>query len=179
MQQSEGNVFQDLGFRPEESENLRVRADLMIELRRLIECKKWTQAAAARIMGVSQPRISDLVRGKIDRFSIDSLVVMLGRTGANVLRVSCGGTRVDALASSLSAASDSCMRWLGKDARIFQVRPALWLVYIAGFSATLLLPHVWHGIDPNGSAGSSRIPATFQRNVRGEELCLVLHRDDH
>jgi len=84
MQQSEGNVFQDLGFRPEESENLRVRADLMIELRRLIECKKWTQAAAARIMGVSQPRISDLVRGKIDRFSIDSLVVMLGRTGVRI-----------------------------------------------------------------------------------------------
>ena len=84
MRRAKANVFQDLGFDPEESENLRVRADLMIELRRLIENKKWTQAAAAKIMGVSQPRISDLVRGKIDKFSIDSLVSMLGSAGVKV-----------------------------------------------------------------------------------------------
>jgi predicted XRE-type DNA-binding protein len=77
-------VFQDLGFDPEESENLRVRADLMIELSRLIESKGWTQEEAAEIMGVSQPRISDLIRGKIDRFSIDSLVSMLGSAGIGV-----------------------------------------------------------------------------------------------
>ena len=84
MRRAKANVFQDLGFDPEESENLRVRADLMIELSRLIENKKWTQAEAAKIMGVSQPRISDLVRGKIDKFSIDSLISMLGSAGVKV-----------------------------------------------------------------------------------------------
>ena len=84
MRRAKTNVFQDLGFDPEESENLRVRADLMIELSKLIEVKGWTQEEAAEIMGVSQPRISDLVRGKIDRFSIDSLVSMLGSAGIRV-----------------------------------------------------------------------------------------------
>ena len=84
MQRAKTNVFQDLGFDPEESENLRVRADLMIELSRLIEGKGWTQEEAAEIMGISQPRISDLVRGKIDRFSIDSLISMLGSAGIKV-----------------------------------------------------------------------------------------------
>ena len=81
MRRSRANVFQDLGFDPEESENLRLRADLMIELSRLIDSKGWTQEEAAEIMGVTQPRISDLVRGKIDRFSIDSLISMLGSAG--------------------------------------------------------------------------------------------------
>ncbi len=84
MRRGKANVFQDLGFDPKESENLRVRADLMIELSRLIESKGWTQEEAAEIMGVSQPRISDLIRGKIDRFSIDSLVSMLGSAGIRV-----------------------------------------------------------------------------------------------
>ncbi len=84
MRRAKANVFQDLGFDPEESENLRVRSDLMIELSRLIESKGWTQEEAAEIMGVTQPRISDLVRGKIDRFSIDSLVSMLGGAGIKV-----------------------------------------------------------------------------------------------
>jgi len=84
MRRAKANVFQDLGFDPEESENLRVRADLMIELSRLIESKGWTQEEAAEVMGVSQPRISDLVRGKIDKFSIDSLVSMLGSAGVKV-----------------------------------------------------------------------------------------------
>jgi predicted XRE-type DNA-binding protein len=84
MRRGKANVFQDLGFDYEESENLRVRADLMIELSRLIESKGWTQEEAAEIMGVSQPRISDLIRGKIDRFSIDFLVSMLGSAGIRV-----------------------------------------------------------------------------------------------
>jgi len=84
MRRAKANLFQDLGFDPEESENLLVRADLMIDLSRLIASKGWTQAEAAKIIGVSQPRISDLVRGKIDRFSIDSLVSMLGSAGIKV-----------------------------------------------------------------------------------------------
>jgi len=81
---SSGNVFKDLGFSEEEAENLKVRADLMIELTKLIEALGLTQAAAAELLGVTQPRVSDLMRGKIDRFSVDSLIEMLGRAGASV-----------------------------------------------------------------------------------------------
>jgi predicted XRE-type DNA-binding protein len=84
IQASSGNVFTDLGFSAEEAENLKVRSDLMIELTKLIEARGLTQAAAAKLLGVTQPRISDLVRGKIDRFSVDSLVEMLGHAGASV-----------------------------------------------------------------------------------------------
>ena len=78
------NVFHDLDFAAEEAEHLRIRADLMIELSKLIEDRGFTQAQAAKLLGVSQPRISDLVRGKIDRFSIDTLVAMLSTAGVRV-----------------------------------------------------------------------------------------------
>ncbi|HLB35325.1 MAG TPA: XRE family transcriptional regulator [Gemmatimonadales bacterium] len=78
------NVFRDLGFSPEEAENLRVRSDLMIELTKLIEARGLTQVQAAKLFGVSQPRVSDLVRGKIGRFSIDTLVAMFGHAGIRV-----------------------------------------------------------------------------------------------
>ena len=88
LRKSSGNVFRDLGFPSKEAENLKIRADLMIELIRFIETQKLTQARTARLLGTTQPRISDLVRGKIELFSIDSLVEMLGRTGSRVtLRV--------------------------------------------------------------------------------------------
>jgi predicted XRE-type DNA-binding protein len=79
-----GNVFRDLGFVAEEAENLKIRADLMVALTKLIDTRGLTQAAAAKVFGVSQPRVSDLVRGKIDRFSIDVLVEMLAAAGAHV-----------------------------------------------------------------------------------------------
>ena len=81
---STGNVFKDLGFSEDEAENLKVRADLMIELTQLIESLGITQAAAAELLGVTQPRVSDLMRGKIDRFSVDTLIEMLGHAGASV-----------------------------------------------------------------------------------------------
>jgi predicted XRE-type DNA-binding protein len=84
IRKSSGNVFRDLGFGAEEAENLRIRSDLMIQLTKLIETRGLTQAAAAKLLGVTQPRISDLVRGKIDRFSIDGLVEMLGHAGAHI-----------------------------------------------------------------------------------------------
>jgi predicted XRE-type DNA-binding protein len=84
IRRSSGNVFRDLGFSREESENLKIRGNLMIRLSRLIEARKLTQAQAATLFGVTQPRVSDLVRGKIDRFSIDTLVAMLGHAGVRV-----------------------------------------------------------------------------------------------
>ena len=84
VRRSSGNVFRDLGFPPEQAESLRLRADLMVQIRRLIEGRKLTQAAAAKMLGVTQPRISDLVRGKIDLFSIETLIDMLARAGIRV-----------------------------------------------------------------------------------------------
>ena len=84
IRRSSGNLFRDLGFSPEEATNLKVRSDLMIRLSKLIEARGLTQAQAAKLFGVTQPRVSDLVRGKIDRFSIDTLIAMLGHAGVRV-----------------------------------------------------------------------------------------------
>lgn len=82
IQESSGNVFADLGFEPEEALNLKLRSDLMIEIEKLIEARGLTQTAAAEVLHVTQPRISDLVRGKVERFSVDSLIEMLGHAGS-------------------------------------------------------------------------------------------------
>ncbi len=79
-----GDVFTDLGFSPAESRNLRLRSQMMTALTKFIEREGLTQADAARRMKVSQPRISDLIRGKISRFSLDALVNMLGDAGLEV-----------------------------------------------------------------------------------------------
>jgi predicted XRE-type DNA-binding protein len=78
------NVFIDCGFPPAEAENLRIRSRMMQALIVHIRDKKLTQSKAARMMGVSQPRISDLTRGKIGLFTIDTLVNMLTAAGLKV-----------------------------------------------------------------------------------------------
>ena len=84
VRRSTGNVFRDLGFSAAEAENLRVRSLLMIRIEKLISSRGWTQSEAAKALGVSQPRISDLVRGQCDKFSADTLIEMLGRAGVEV-----------------------------------------------------------------------------------------------
>ncbi len=64
--------------------NMRVRADLMIEVQRYVKGNKLTQAEAAKRLGITQPRLNDLLRGRIDKFSVDALVIMLARTGKQV-----------------------------------------------------------------------------------------------
>ena len=81
---SSGNVFLDLGFPPGEAEHLLVRSRLMLAIGQLIKQRGFTQARAARLFGVTQPRVSDLVRGRIELFSIDALVEMLGRAGVGL-----------------------------------------------------------------------------------------------
>ena len=78
------NVFVDCGFPPAEAENLRIRAKLMMALTGYIKERKITQSRAAGIMGASQPRISDLLRGKIGLFTIDTLVNMVTAAGLKV-----------------------------------------------------------------------------------------------
>jgi predicted XRE-type DNA-binding protein len=81
---STGNVFRDIGFSNEESEHLLVRADLLIQVQRVIASKGLKQAEAARVLQVTQPRVSDLLRGRIDLFSTDALIDMLARLGVGV-----------------------------------------------------------------------------------------------
>ena len=84
IRRSSGNVFRDLGFSAEEATNLKIRSDLISRLSNVIEARGLTQGQAADLFGVTQPRISDLVRGKIDRFSVDTLIAMLGHAGVAV-----------------------------------------------------------------------------------------------
>jgi predicted XRE-type DNA-binding protein len=84
MSKAYKNVFEAIEDDPVVAENMRLRAKLMIKLRNYIKQQGMTQEEAARRMGVTQPRISDLVRGKIDRFTIDMLVNMLSHAGIHV-----------------------------------------------------------------------------------------------
>jgi len=84
MTKSSGNVFTDLGFSDAEARNLRMRSQMMTALREFIEKERLTQAQAAKRLKVTQPRISDLTRGKITRFSLDTLVNMLTDAGLDV-----------------------------------------------------------------------------------------------
>ncbi len=79
-----GNVFIDLGFPPEEAEILAMRSNLMCELELMIVERHWTQAEAAKILGIGQSRVSDLVRGKWDKFSLDMLITLMTRAGRKV-----------------------------------------------------------------------------------------------
>jgi predicted XRE-type DNA-binding protein len=81
---SSGNVFVDLGYSPDEAAVLQMRADLMADLRKFIKAKKLTQAKAAEILGVSQSRISDLIRGKWEKFSLEMLITLGTRAGMRV-----------------------------------------------------------------------------------------------
>ena len=84
MTRSTGNVFRDLGFSSDEAAHLRIRADLLIRLQKAIESRGLTQAEVARLLHVTQPRVSDLMRGRLDLFSIDTLVDLLARLGVRV-----------------------------------------------------------------------------------------------
>ena len=81
---SSGNVFVDLGYSPDDAAILQMRADLMADLRNFIKAKRLTQANAAEILGVSQSRVSDLIRGKWERFSLEMLIILATKAGMRV-----------------------------------------------------------------------------------------------
>ena len=81
---SSGNVFADLGFTPEEAAVLQLRSDLMATVRDSIAKHGWTQSDAAKELHISQSRVSDLIRGKRDKFSLDMLVTLATRAGNKV-----------------------------------------------------------------------------------------------
>ena len=77
------SVWDALADNPERAANLRARAELMRQISAIVKASGWTQAEAARQCGVSQPRMNDLLRGRVSRFSIDALVniaTAIGRT---------------------------------------------------------------------------------------------------
>jgi predicted XRE-type DNA-binding protein len=78
------SVWSAIADTPEEAANLRLRAELMHEISAVIEAGGWTQAEAAQHCGVTQPRINDLLRGRVSRFSLDALVNMAAALGRRV-----------------------------------------------------------------------------------------------
>ncbi len=81
---SSGNVFVDLGFDPAEAAVLQMRSNLMCDLRLYIEKHKLTQVEAAKRLGISQSRVSDLTRGKWEKFSLEMLITLEARLGRKI-----------------------------------------------------------------------------------------------
>ena len=82
--ESTGNVFADLGFEPGEAAILHMRAKLMGDLRMRIESSGLTQTEAAQQLGIAQSRVSDLVRGKWEKFSLEMLITLEACMGRQV-----------------------------------------------------------------------------------------------
>lgn len=81
---SSGNVFLDLGFPPHEASVMLLRAQLAEALRQWMEREELTQAEAAKRLGLAQPRVSEIVRGKVALLSLDYLVGLCAKAGLNV-----------------------------------------------------------------------------------------------
>jgi predicted XRE-type DNA-binding protein len=79
---SSGNVFADLGL--EDSDEYMAKSELAAEILRIVQKRRLTQAATAKLLGIRQPKVSDLLRGRLDGFSIDRLLRFITRLGYNV-----------------------------------------------------------------------------------------------
>ncbi len=78
------NVFEDLGFATDEAASLAVRANLILDLKKWIQGRDWTQAEAAIFFDEPETKIKSLVEGDIDLFSVDTLITMLAKAGMRV-----------------------------------------------------------------------------------------------
>jgi predicted XRE-type DNA-binding protein len=78
------SVWDAIAATPSEAEHLRARAGLMREIAAIVEAEGWTQVQAAERCGISQPRVNDLLRGRISRFSLDALVDIAAALGQRV-----------------------------------------------------------------------------------------------
>ncbi len=84
IEKGSGNVFLDIGFPPGEAQNLLMRADLMLKIEQFVHKSGMTQKEAAKLLGITQPRLNLLLKRKIELFSLDALVNMVTRTGMQV-----------------------------------------------------------------------------------------------
>lgn len=78
------NIFRDLGFPEAEAQNLLLRAELSLHIRKAIEKMGITQAEAAKLAGITQPRMNDLVKGRTEKFTLDALVNVSANLGYSV-----------------------------------------------------------------------------------------------
>lgn len=84
MSKAFNSVWDAIADTPEQAANLQARADLMRQIAAIIKANGWKQADAARHCGVTQPRINDLMRGRMSRFSLDALVNIAAALGQRV-----------------------------------------------------------------------------------------------
>jgi predicted XRE-type DNA-binding protein len=82
--ESYASVWDAIADTPEQAANLRARAELMQKIAAIVKQSGWTQAEAARRCGVTQPRMNDLLRGRVSRFSLDALVNLATALGQRV-----------------------------------------------------------------------------------------------
>ena len=87
MERSSGNIFREIGFDKVEAENLRLRSALMMRIEDWVKASGLTQAAAAKLLGLTQPRLNAMLKGRIDLFSLDARVNVASRAGLAVRRV--------------------------------------------------------------------------------------------
>ncbi|EQA03686.1 helix-turn-helix domain-containing protein [Glaesserella parasuis] len=86
------NIFSDLGFEPEEAERLKQASQALIEAKislmnnvtEWINANNLKQADAAKILGITRPRVSDIVNHKIEKFTLDALFMMINKTGKTI-----------------------------------------------------------------------------------------------
>lgn len=78
---SSGNVFLDLGFERADAEVMKLRAEVMIRVEQRLKAEGWTQTEAAKRLGITQPRVSRLLKGKSEDFSLDMLLKLAARAG--------------------------------------------------------------------------------------------------
>ena len=78
------NVFDAIAESPEEALNMKLRASLIHEIRARVKEANWTQTETAHQLGITQPRVSDLLSGKLSKFSLDALVNMLAKLGSDI-----------------------------------------------------------------------------------------------
>jgi predicted XRE-type DNA-binding protein len=84
MERGSGNVFLDIGFNKVEAENLKLRSALMMRIEDWVKASGLTQAAAAKVLGLTQPRLNAMLKGRIDLFSLDALVNVASKAGLSV-----------------------------------------------------------------------------------------------
>ena len=84
MERGSGNIFLDVGFDKAEAENRKLRAALMMRIEDWVKESGMTQAAAAKLLGLTQPRLNALLKGKIGLFSLDALVTVVSKAGFSV-----------------------------------------------------------------------------------------------
>ena len=80
-----GNIFKDLGFNSQEAAKLKIKAQLMCQISEWIKEKQLKQEDASHLLHVTRPRVSDIMKGKSGKFTIDALIDMLERTGKHVI----------------------------------------------------------------------------------------------